>query len=102
MTCRKVATATAALVLASGLFLTQNAAANPVQVLNLTDAVPGGTYQTATTKITGWTADSNGTAVSSISDPFLTVTFSDVVKKGQVGATFNTWGSPPDTESATP
>ena len=61
-----------------------------------------GTYQTGTTKITGWTALANGTSVSSITDGLITVAFSDNETKGQVGATFGTWGSPPDTESATP
>jgi hypothetical protein len=96
------------LILVAGWALATVASVTPcnasvIQIMNLSDSLStGGTYLTGTTKITGWTALANGTSVSSITDGLLTIGFSDTETKGQVGATFATWGSPPDTESSTP
>jgi hypothetical protein len=70
--------------------------------MNLTDSIPGGTYLTATSKITSFTTLSNHTVISTITDGTISVAFSDTVQKGKVPATFATWGSPPATESSTP
>jgi hypothetical protein len=78
------------------------AQAEVIQIFNLTDAIPGGTYQTGTTKITSFVGDRNGTVVNSIADATLSVGFDNPMIKGRVPATFATWGSPPDTESSTP
>jgi hypothetical protein len=95
-------------VLAAALIFTlgspSSAHAVVVQIMNLTDPLlTGGTYQTGTTNMEPTIAAlANGTTIGSLSDGTLTVGFSNTLTKGKVGQTFGTWGSPPDTESATP
>lgn len=92
--------ATLALVVATA----SSAQAALIQISNLTDLLAvGGTYATGTTNMEAtFSGLANGTSVSAFSDATLTVGLSDLMTKGQVGVTFETWGSPPDTENSAP
>ena len=77
------------------------AGATFTQIVSPGDPLGIGTYVTETTKI-DITGIAEFTSLTSITDGTMTVTFSTTMERLQVGSSWSTWGSPPDTESATP
>jgi hypothetical protein len=68
------------------------------------DVIPGGVYTSAsaTTLIDISAIPDFTTGITSITDGFQTVSFSAELEKRTVPGSWGTWGSPDDTESATP
>ncbi len=62
---------------------------------------PTAAYEAATTNMSG-SIPADLTTTTTLSDGVETVTFDQTVTAATVPGTFNNWGSPPNTESATP